>query len=132
MVVKVMLILGLILLGTCLAYVYPRRDQHAEDDEWEVTPPQRLMDEPARVSESGYPDSFSANVGRNDCDVIRFVASLSLTALNTLVLRRGGRQHRHAYKSAPILEVSAWVSWTYGRRRRPSFDGRVFGFVERR
>jgi hypothetical protein len=33
MLVKVMLILGMILLGTCVAWVYPRQDQNAEDDE---------------------------------------------------------------------------------------------------
>jgi hypothetical protein len=47
MLLKVMLILGLILLGTWLARIYPGEDRNSEDDEWEDAPPQRYMDEPA-------------------------------------------------------------------------------------
>jgi len=47
MLLKVMLILGLILLGTWLAWIYPGQDRNSEDDEWEDAPPQRYMDEPA-------------------------------------------------------------------------------------
>jgi len=47
MLLKVMVILGLILLGTWLARIYPGQDRNSEDDEWEDAPPQRYMEEPA-------------------------------------------------------------------------------------
>ena len=47
MLLKVMLILGLILLGTWQVRIYPAQDRNSEDDEWEDAPPQRYMDKPA-------------------------------------------------------------------------------------
>jgi hypothetical protein len=47
MLLKVMLILGLILLGTWLAWIYPGHDRNSEDDEWEDAPPRQYMGEPA-------------------------------------------------------------------------------------
>jgi hypothetical protein len=48
MLLKVLLILGTILFGTGLAWVYPGQDQNPEDDEWEDVPPPRDVHEPAR------------------------------------------------------------------------------------
>jgi len=45
---KVTLILGTLLIGTCMVWAFPREEQAAEDDEWEDLPRPRDMDEPAR------------------------------------------------------------------------------------
>lgn len=84
MLLKVMLILGLILLGTWLAWIYPGQDRNSEDDEWEDAPPQRYMDEPAPAPKVRLPRSRAVDVGRADQHAASFPSTLSSFAIRLL------------------------------------------------
>ena len=78
MLLKVMLILGLILLGTWLARIYPGQDRNSEDDEWEDAPPQ--VHGRARASSQGKAASITCG-RRQSCRSTRSVIPVSIVKL---------------------------------------------------
>jgi hypothetical protein len=55
MVLKVVLILTMIVVATCFGWLFPHREQTAEDDEWDNAPITRDLDKAARARKRRLP-----------------------------------------------------------------------------